>query len=84
MVGQPRRRRQRHDRRGAPRRGGIHNIKVICLKAAGKGGWQRDVLEFEPGAKAVGDDIRDWFIDNRPDRGGGDQRDRANDPDGAR
>jgi muconate cycloisomerase len=32
-------------------------IKVICLKAAGKGGWQRDVQNFEAVRKAVGDDI---------------------------
>lgn len=33
------------------------DIKVICLKAAGKGGWQRDVRNFEAVRKAVGDDI---------------------------
>lgn len=32
-------------------------IKVICLKAAGKGGWTRDVANFEAVRKAVGDDI---------------------------
>jgi len=32
-------------------------IKVICLKAAGKGGWQRDVDNFEAVRKAIGDDI---------------------------
>jgi muconate cycloisomerase len=32
-------------------------IKVICLKAAGKGGWKRDVLNFEAVRKAVGDDV---------------------------
>src|SRR5215475_2162503 len=34
-----------------------YGIKVICLKAAGKGGWQRDVANFEAVRKAVGDDI---------------------------
>ena len=32
-------------------------IKVICLKAAGKGGWQRDVDNFEAVREAIGDDI---------------------------
>jgi muconate cycloisomerase len=32
-------------------------IKVLCLKAAGKGGWRRDVANFEAVRKAVGDDI---------------------------
>jgi L-alanine-DL-glutamate epimerase-like enolase superfamily enzyme len=32
-------------------------IKVVCLKAAGKGGWQRDVQNFEAVRKALGDDI---------------------------
>jgi len=33
------------------------SIRVICLKAAGKGGWQRDVDNFEAVRKAIGDDI---------------------------
>lgn len=32
-------------------------IRVICLKAAGKGGWRRDVANFEAVRKAIGDDI---------------------------
>ena len=32
-------------------------IKVLCLKAAGKGGWRRDVANFEAVRRAVGDDI---------------------------
>lgn len=32
-------------------------IKVICLKAAGKGGWRRDVANFEAVRRAVGDDV---------------------------
>lgn len=32
-------------------------IKVLCLKAAGKGGWREDVKNFEAVRKAVGDDI---------------------------
>ena len=32
-------------------------IKVLCLKAAGKGGWQRDVANFEAVRKAVGSEI---------------------------
>lgn len=32
-------------------------IKVICLKAAGKGGWRRDISNFEAVRKALGDDI---------------------------
>jgi len=32
-------------------------VKVLCLKAAGKGGWQRDVANFEAVRRAVGDDI---------------------------
>lgn len=34
-----------------------YGIKVLCLKAAGKGGWQRDVTNFEAVRRAVGDDI---------------------------
>jgi L-alanine-DL-glutamate epimerase-like enolase superfamily enzyme len=34
-----------------------YGIKVLCLKAAGKGGWQRDVANFEAVRRAVGDDI---------------------------
>lgn len=33
-----------------------YGIKVLCLKAAGKGGWQRDVVNFEAVRRAVGDD----------------------------
>jgi muconate cycloisomerase len=32
-------------------------IKVLCLKAAGKGGWRQDVSNFEAVRKAIGDDI---------------------------
>jgi muconate cycloisomerase len=32
-------------------------IRVLCLKAAGKGGWRRDVANFEAVRRAVGDDI---------------------------
>jgi muconate cycloisomerase len=32
-------------------------IKVVCLKAAGRGGWQRDVSNFEAVRKALGDDV---------------------------
>jgi L-alanine-DL-glutamate epimerase-like enolase superfamily enzyme len=32
-------------------------IKVICLKAAGKGGWRRDVANFEAVRKALGHGI---------------------------
>jgi muconate cycloisomerase len=32
-------------------------IRVVCLKAAGKGGWQRDVSNFEAVRKALGGDI---------------------------
>ena len=32
-------------------------IKVLCLKAAGRHGWRRDVSNFEEVRKAVGDDI---------------------------
>jgi muconate cycloisomerase len=32
-------------------------IKVLCLKAAGKGGWRQDVRNFEAVRRAVGDDI---------------------------
>jgi len=32
-------------------------IRVVCLKAAGKGGWRRDVTNFEAVRKALGDDI---------------------------
>ncbi len=34
-----------------------YGVKVLCLKAAGKGGWQRDVANFEAVRRAVGDDI---------------------------
>lgn len=34
-----------------------YGIKVLCLKAAGRGGWQRDVANFEAVRRAVGDDI---------------------------
>lgn len=34
-----------------------YGIKVLCLKVAGKGGWQRDVANFEAVRRAVGDDI---------------------------
>lgn len=32
-------------------------IKVLCLKAAGRGGWRQDVRNFEAVRKAVGDEI---------------------------
>ena len=32
-------------------------IKVVCLKAAGKGGWRRDVTNFEAVRKSLGDGI---------------------------
>ncbi len=32
-------------------------MRVICLKAAGKGGWRKDVANFEAVRKAVGPDI---------------------------
>jgi L-alanine-DL-glutamate epimerase-like enolase superfamily enzyme len=32
-------------------------IQVICLKAAGKGGWRRDVENFAAVRKSLGDDI---------------------------
>jgi muconate cycloisomerase len=32
-------------------------MRVICLKAAGKGGWRKDVANFEAVRKAVGSDI---------------------------
>jgi L-alanine-DL-glutamate epimerase-like enolase superfamily enzyme len=32
-------------------------IKVVCLKAAGKGGWRRDVANFEAVRKSLGDGI---------------------------
>lgn len=32
-------------------------IRVLCLKAAGRGGWRQDVKNFEAVRKAVGDDI---------------------------
>jgi muconate cycloisomerase len=32
-------------------------IKVLCLKAAGRGGWRADVANFETVRKAVGPDI---------------------------
>jgi L-alanine-DL-glutamate epimerase-like enolase superfamily enzyme len=32
-------------------------MKVICLKAAGKGGWRQDVRNFETVRKAIGPDI---------------------------
>jgi L-alanine-DL-glutamate epimerase-like enolase superfamily enzyme len=32
-------------------------IKVLCLKAAGRQGWRRDVTNFEAVRRAVGDDI---------------------------
>ncbi len=34
-----------------------YGIKVLCLKAAGKGGWRRDIANFEAVRRAVGDDI---------------------------
>ncbi|WP_164778172.1 enolase C-terminal domain-like protein [Mesorhizobium sp. M7A.F.Ca.US.006.01.1.1] len=34
-----------------------YGIKVLCLKAAGQGGWKRDVVNFEAVRKVVGDDI---------------------------
>lgn len=34
-----------------------YGIKVLCLKAAGRGGWQRDVANFEAVRRSVGDDI---------------------------
>ncbi|WP_168192855.1 mandelate racemase/muconate lactonizing enzyme family protein [Undibacter mobilis] len=34
-----------------------YGVKVLCLKAAGKGGWRRDVANFEAVRRAVGDDI---------------------------
>jgi L-alanine-DL-glutamate epimerase-like enolase superfamily enzyme len=32
-------------------------IKVLCLKAAGKGGWREDVKNFEAARRALGDGI---------------------------
>jgi muconate cycloisomerase len=32
-------------------------IRVLCLKAAGKGGWRQDIRNFEAVRRAVGDDI---------------------------
>jgi L-alanine-DL-glutamate epimerase-like enolase superfamily enzyme len=32
-------------------------IKVLCLKAAGRGGWRQDVSNFEAVRRAVGDDV---------------------------
>jgi len=32
-------------------------IRVVCLKAAGKGGWRRDISNFEAVRKSLGDDI---------------------------
>jgi muconate cycloisomerase len=32
-------------------------MRVICLKAAGKGGWRKDVQNFEAVRKAIGPDI---------------------------
>jgi muconate cycloisomerase len=32
-------------------------IKVLCLKAAGRGGWRRDVANFEAVRRAIGADI---------------------------
>jgi L-alanine-DL-glutamate epimerase-like enolase superfamily enzyme len=32
-------------------------IRVLCLKAGGRGGWQRDVQNFAAVRKAVGDDV---------------------------
>ena len=32
-------------------------IRVLCLKAAGKGGWRRDVANFETVRKALGDEL---------------------------
>ena len=32
-------------------------IRVLCLKAAGKGGWRRDVTNFETVRRALGDDL---------------------------
>jgi L-alanine-DL-glutamate epimerase-like enolase superfamily enzyme len=32
-------------------------ITVLCLKAAGRGGWRRDVANYETVRKAIGDDI---------------------------
>jgi muconate cycloisomerase len=32
-------------------------IRVLCLKAAGKGGWRQDIKNFEAVRKAVGHDI---------------------------
>ncbi|KQZ01564.1 hypothetical protein ASD45_12405 [Pseudolabrys sp. Root1462] len=34
-----------------------YGVKVLCLKAAGKGGWRRDVANFEAVRRAVGNDI---------------------------
>ena len=34
-----------------------YGVKVLCLKAAGKGGWRRDIANFEAVRRAVGDDI---------------------------
>ena len=34
-----------------------YGIKVLCLKAAGAGGWRRDVANFEAVRKAVGDEV---------------------------
>lgn len=34
-----------------------YGMKVICLKAAGKGGWRTDVANFETVRKAVGPDV---------------------------
>lgn len=34
-----------------------YGVKVLCLKAAGKGGWRRDVANFEAVRRAVGEDI---------------------------
>lgn len=34
-----------------------HGIHIVCLKAGGKGGWQRDVRNFIAVRKAVGPDV---------------------------
>ncbi len=41
----------------AQRATGEFGMKVICLKAAGKGGWRQDVRNFETVRKALGPDI---------------------------
>lgn len=34
-----------------------YGIKILCLKAAGRGGWRRDVENFGKVRKALGDDV---------------------------